>query len=72
MKSIIMQKTFRKRKSEELSSEELKAFKSYVKTFRFLTDAMEDLGVNSINIITRAMKEGSAAPETVQKIRAKI
>lgn len=60
------------KKSERLTKDELKAFKAYVQSFHSLTDAKFDLGVSNIGMVTRAMNYGSAAPETVAKIRQKI
>ena len=64
--------TTRNKKSEKLTKEEMKDFKSFLAGFHTHVDAAEALGLGHSNMIRRVLNDGSAAPATVAKIRAKI
>lgn len=63
--------TKRRRKSESLTPEEHRKFKSYVKSFRFKIDCMEALDM-TMPTLDRMILGGVGRPDTVQKIREAI
>lgn len=63
--------TPRRRKSEKLTPEEIKAFKNYRKGFDTDVDCAESIGI-SREVMIRVGILGSGSPETIEKIRAVI
>lgn len=66
-----MENTERKRRSEALTKEELKAFVKLYSTYLTKTDAEYDFGVKRQVLDLVAIK-GHGSPETIEKIRIKI
>lgn len=60
--------TERKRKSEKLTKEELSALKKYVRSFPFIVDAAEIIGIHR-NVLDLVLLKGSGSPETIEKVR---
>lgn len=63
--------TPRKRKSEKLTPDELKAFNKYRKGFDTDVDCAEAIGIKR-EVLIRVGIVGSASPETVGRIRAAL
>lgn len=62
----------RNRKSVKLDKEEMKAFRSIIRTFHTHTDAADHFGFMHSNQVLRILNNGCASPETIEKVRAKI
>jgi len=60
-----------KRKSVKLTPDEFKAFKQYRKTFNTDVEFAESIGIRR-EILIRLGYTGSASPETIEKVRAKL
>lgn len=60
-----------KRKSEALTSEEMSALKKFAKGFRTTVECAEAIGIHRA-VLDRVLLVGSAAPETVEKVRTAI
>lgn len=61
----------RKRKSEAMTKEEIKAFNKWVNSFPTKLDAVEALGVSRTTLDSLIFR-GSGKPETIAVIREKI
>lgn len=61
----------RRRRSEQMTKEEHKAFTKWVQSFPTQIDAAIALGVTRITIGNLVLK-GSGSPETISKIREKF
>jgi hypothetical protein len=61
----------RKRRSESLTKEEVKAFNKYLSTFPTKTDAAITIGISrpTLNLV---IIRGSGHPETIEAIRRKL
>jgi hypothetical protein len=67
-----MQKAIdRKRRSEQMTKEERRAFAKYVATFPTKIDAAAALGISRVTLDAVSLK-GSGKPETIQLIREMI
>jgi hypothetical protein len=67
----IMNPTERKRKSERLSKDEVKALQKYVRTFPTIIDAAMSIGIHR-NVLDLVLIRETGSPETIGKIREKI
>lgn len=63
--------TTRKRKSEPLTKDEYTALKQYRKKFHTAVDCADAIGIKR-EVLDRVLLAGSAAPETIEKIRTAI
>lgn len=63
--------TGRKKKSEALTRDEISALKAFLKTFHTIIDCAEAIGIHRV-VLDRVLVVGSAAPETIAKIRLAI
>lgn len=61
----------RKRKSERLTPDEIKAFKKFRKDFNTDVECAESIGIKR-EVMIRVGILGSASPDTIQKIRIKL
>jgi molybdenum cofactor biosynthesis enzyme MoaA len=61
----------RKKRSEQMTKEECRAFKKYVATFPTKIDAAFALGFSRITLDSVLLK-GSGKPETIRLIREKL
>lgn len=61
----------RKRRSISLTNDELKALKQYRRSFRTEVECAEAIGI-SREVLGRTILVGSASPDTVAKIQAKL
>lgn len=65
------QQTMRRKRSEPLTKTELKALKAYRKQFKTEVACAISLGIDR-TVLSYVLLKGSSAPETVEKIRARI
>lgn len=61
----------RRRKSVKLTVEEQKTLRAFRKTFELEIDCAESIGIRR-ETLNRVLLIGSASPENIEKIRAKI
>jgi hypothetical protein len=67
METLVMTR----KKSEPLTGAEQRKLKSYRKQFAKSTDCASSIGIDR-NVLERLLLTGSAAPDTIEKIRAVI
>jgi hypothetical protein len=71
MDTVTTEQSFRKRKSVQLSKEEVAGLKKYRRGFNTVTECAISIGIDR-NVLDRVLLTSSGAPETIEKIKAAL